>query len=63
MKPRGERHDLLSTADPAALALADRMEAELRAWVAAQQSEVDEVVLDPKSVDRLDALGYLDLGS
>jgi arylsulfatase A-like enzyme len=56
----GERHDLLTTPDPAALALADRMESELRAWLAAQESDTEEVDLDPETLQRLEALGYLD---
>lgn len=59
----GERHDLLDAADPASVALADQMEAQLRVWVAAQESETHEVELDPETRDRLETLGYVDPSS
>jgi hypothetical protein len=59
----GERRDLLAGPDASAQALADAMESGLRAWVAGQEVEPEEVELEPETVDRLEALGYLDPGS
>ncbi len=55
-----EKSNLLVQADARTAELGSRLEQQLRAFVAAQPGETEEIVLDPETLEKLKALGYVD---
>jgi arylsulfatase A-like enzyme len=55
-----EKQNLLAPGDSGSADLASRLEQQLRAFVAARPGDTEQIVLDPETVEKLKALGYVD---